>query len=191
MPIQPVQLEEGISIKEIERTDKAGVLRFCEVVNELSPISWKLTPQRLLLKMGKLGAIFGLFSGEQMIGTVAIKEASVVDLKAGEIGYLYLHPDFKTMNNMLALFYHAIDNARRFDLVFLTTIKKDLGLNRLFDRAVNKVKFAFEAKLKTVSTIVNFWVAVKSNGKYTIEERIDALKSVYQDQIVEDSVTGD
>jgi hypothetical protein len=169
-------------VREIDRHDTETLKLFCDMVNKNTGqlVSLKLTPQKLIMKMGILGSIWGMYpiGSTELVGGVAVKQKPIVHMSGAEIGYLFLVPEHRSLKNVVLLYKAALDNARRFDVVYLTTNVRNRSVNRLLSRTP-RMKYAFTAKNPKMKTVLHYWISVFSNKRHTEEERIAALKTEF------------
>lgn len=165
-------------VREISRSDQEELQRFADLVNEGSQLTWKLNPTKLTAKMGARGSLWGLYNGDEMVGTVGIKEADLGGFTAGEMGYLFILPEHRSLKNVQVLLRSILKEAKRFDLLFATTNKNNRAINTLMDRT-KKMDYVFTARSPFSANMLNFWLAGISNKKISRDEQIQALESKF------------
>jgi predicted acetyltransferase len=164
--IDEVQLNEeavDYEVRKIRVSDAAGLQEFSDFYNNSGELTWKLTPQRLKKKIGSKGKLWGLYVKEtgEMVGSIGLKhvnDGATVDI--GEMGYAMLHPDHRSLPNLMTIFKQAIRKARAFDAVYVTTNTKNRTINKLLDRTpklekILKIKSQFSNNLLYVHYVKN------------------------------------
>lgn len=131
------EASEQYDVRVIKISDKAGLQMFSDFYNEAGTLSWKLTPQRLLKRLGSRGRLWGLFvkGSDEMVGSIGLK---VIKDEEGsslaEMGYLMLAKEHSSLPNVLKLYRAALKRVKMFDAVFMTTDVKNKKINKLLDR---------------------------------------------------------
>jgi hypothetical protein len=161
-------------IREISRTDQEELQRFSDLVNEGSQLTWKLNPTKLTSKMGSRGSLWGLYNGDEMVGTVGIKEADIGGFMAGEMGYLFILPEHRSLKNVSLMLKTILKESKRFDLLFATTNKNNRAINVLMDRT-KKMDYVLTTRSPYSANMLNFWLSGISNKKISRDEQIQAL----------------
>ncbi len=151
------------------------VSEIVDLINDGGQLSWVLTPQRLAGKLGSTGMLFGLYYDNEPVGVIAIKEMHIEGIHGGEIGYLYVHPDHRSLPNAIKLYNAALDNAKRYGFLMASTITTNREVNTLLKRS-SRVELLFSAKSPYSSNILNYWMATASGGSLTFEELKDIMK---------------
>lgn len=150
-------------VKKIRLSDNEELDRFAKFYNDSGELTWKLTPQRIKTKMGSKGKLWGLYTKDtqELVGTIALKhvnDGASVDI--GEMGYLMVHPEHRSIQNLMVLFKQAIKKAKLFDAVYVTTNVKNRTINKLLDRTpkldkILKIKSQFSNNHLFVHTVKN------------------------------------
>jgi len=171
-------------IKEIQRSDMNGLKMFSDFYNDSGELTWKLTASRLASKIGSRGSAFGLYDSlsNMLVGTIAVKE---IEGDLGEIGYLMIEKEHRSLPNVIRLFKAAIKSAKRFDVLFATTNIKNKGINKLLNRTPKsdlllKVKSPFGGGRNKL-----FVWTINHRGVMT-EDKIQAIKNNFQDLIMKE-----
>jgi hypothetical protein len=173
--------EEEVSyeMRKIKVSDNQGLQMFSDFYNESGQLSWRLTPQRLKSKMGSKGQLWGLFikGTDEMVGSIGlkhIKEDASVDL--AEMGYLMLHPNHRSLPNLMTLAKKAIMKAKSFDAVYITTNVKNRTINKLMDRTPKADKIL---KIKSNYSNNLLWVYSINSTRSPLNE--DMIKAHFKD----------
>ena len=148
----------------------------CDLINAGGQLSWTLTPAKLNQKLGSDGAIFGLFDGEEIVGTIGLKHSTIQSHSVAEVGYLYVIPEHRNFQNLMKLYNIASEYAPSYDFVYATTIKTNQTINTILQRN-SRVKFAFSAKSPFSNNILNYWVS--KNARLNSDEATEVLKSEF------------
>lgn len=167
-------LESNLSIKEL--IDSDDLQNACDLINDGGQLSWTLTPSRLLGKLGSSGKLFGLFSSNQMIGTIGLKETTIDGITGAEVGYLYIIPEHRSFNAYSMLYRAVKDVANQYNFVFATTVTTNTVINRLMARN-QYVTFGFEKKSPFSSNILNYWIV--HGTKMNLEDSLNHLAGEY------------
>lgn len=164
-------LNESVSyhVDEVMLHDDEEVSTFTDLINDGGQLSWTLTPDRLRSKLGSKGKLFGLYNDQDAVGVIGIKEAIVDGVTGGEIGYLYIDPDYRSLQNAIKLYNIALDNAHRFPFLMATTVTSNRQVNTLLDKS-SKMKKLFTIKSPYSSNMLNYWLAYDSSGSFTFDE---------------------
>ena len=124
-------------VRLIKLTDTEGLQQFADFYNESGQLTWALTPARLKQKVGSKGKLWGLYpsGSDQLVGTIGLKVVqSTSDADLGEIGYVMVATEHRSLQNIMKLFKVVLAKARRFDAVYITTNVKNRVINKLLDR---------------------------------------------------------
>lgn len=145
----------------------------CDLINEGSQLSWVLNPHRLKQKLGSNGVLFGMYSGDVMVGTIALKEAVLGTVTGAEVGYLYITPEHRSFS-AYSLLYKAIrDEASKYKFIFATTVTTNPVINKLMSRN-QYVSFVFEQPSPYSSNILNYWAV---HGTQMSFEEVESILS--------------
>lgn len=160
--------------KQLQSTQE--LQQACDLINAGGQLSWTLTPAKLNQKLGSEGAIFGLFDGDEIVGTIGLKHSTIQAHSVAEVGYLYVIPEHRNFQNLMKLYNIASEYAPSYDFVYATTIKTNQTINTILQRN-SKVKFAFSARSPFSSNILNYWIS--KNARLDSDEAIEILKSEF------------
>ena len=177
-------IEKDYSINEIDRNDIEILQVYCGFINaNTGQLSIRLTPQKLLYTMGVMGGIYGLYFGSELVGGVAVKQVNFENnVKAGEIGYLFVLPDHRSLKNIRSLYTASLENYRRFDVLYAVTNVKNRPMTVLLKRTP-KMVFLFSAKSLYTPNMLNYWLSIYSNKKYSLSERENMVRTEFEDKI--------
>ena len=168
---------ERYSVVEVGFGDRSAVQTICDLINEGGQLSWTLTPSRLQDKIGDTGKLFGLYaSNGDAVGVIGIKKTIINGFSGGEIGYLYVMAEHRSLQNAVQLYNVAVSNAATYDFVMATTNVNNSTVNTLLSRVAH-MKLAFTAKSRFSSNMLNYWVCTVNNGKLDYEETVDLLRA--------------
>lgn len=174
---------------EVTKISDSQLQDACELINDGGQLSWTLTPSRLKGKLGSIGKIFGLYIGGQVVGTIGLKEININGVVGVEVGYLYLHPEYRTFSNYVQLYTPLISVASQYNFIYLTTVTTNTVINKLMNHNSN-VKHGFTSKSPFSSNMLNYWVARGTKmdvdsvvellqDKFMITESINNFKLVF------------
>ena len=175
------QLNEAVSYRvvEIRRSDQEGLYDFCDFYNESDQLSWTLTPSRLLGKIGSTGRLYALQYDDKLVGTLGLKQADVTS-DSFEIGYIMIADAHRSLKNVMSLYKAAKKRIKSASLVYATTNRDNLTINKLmeFTRKFKKVALV----RSTFSTNqLYLWVSTQAGD---IEENTKILLNDYGSHII-------
>lgn len=138
MKLKELLSEETLQyeVKRIKNSDRDELQKFADFYNQSGQLSWTLTPQKIIQKLGSKGRIWGLYikGTSDLVGTIGIKDLSVGEQDMGEIGYVMVSPEHRSLQNLMMMFKEVIRYSRKFDDVFATTNTNNRPINVLLDR---------------------------------------------------------
>ena len=168
-------------------SDSDSLQDLVDLINSGGQLSWTLTIDRLMNKLGSNGVLIGLYHNDTPVGVIGIKKASISGITGGEIGYLYIDSEHRSLSNAIKLYDEAINNASKFSFLIATTITTNKQVNTLLKRS-SKMDLILTAKSPFSSNILNYWLAHDSSGNYTFEELSDMIKEEYGDNELTESI---
>lgn len=179
-----LEINNKLMIKEVSRTDKVLLQSFSDVINNGSKLNIKITPAKLVAATGSAGGLWGLFDGERLVGTIALKVKKLVNnVKAGEIGFLFIEKEYLNIKNIFKMYKEVIKNAKKFDIVYVMSSLKNKPINRLLDK-FQKVSFITKIKSPMTSSVLNLWISKINNRKIGMEDQKEILIQQFRNSIV-------
>ena len=148
--------ESTLHIEELSSNEE--LQQACDLINDGAQLSWTLTPSRLLGKLGSSGKLFALYDGNDMVGTIGLKETTIDGITGAEVGYLYIKPENRSFNAYTLLYRAIRDVASNYQFIFATTVTSNKVINTLMKRN-QYVTFGFSQKSPFSSNILNYWIA--------------------------------
>lgn len=128
-------------VRLIPLSDVDGLQAFADFYNESGQLTWQLTPSRLKQKVGSKGKLWGLYpqGSDEIVGTIGLKtiqshNSDTPDVDLGEIGYVMVDSEHRSLQNVMKMFKVVLAKARKFDAVYITTNVKNKTINKLLDR---------------------------------------------------------
>ena len=161
MKLEQILTEESVQyeMKRIKNSNRAELQKFAEFYNQSGQLSWTLTPQKILQKLGSKGRIWGLYikGTDNLVGTIGIKDLGVGDQDIAEMGYVMVAPEHRSLPNVMMMFKEALRYSRKFDDVFITTNTNNRPINTLLDRTgkadkILKIRSPYSRNLWNVKT---------------------------------------
>lgn len=179
-------MESTVHAEEVAIHNKDKVQDLVDLINDGGQLSWVLTPQRLQQKLSHSGKLFGLYDDSGAIGVIGIKAMAVDGIMGGEIGYLYIKPDHRSLQNATMLYNIALKTASQYPFLIATTITTNRAVNTLLARS-DKMYKVFTAKSPFSNNRLNYWLSYLNSGSFTLEEIEEALENEYGSNIVNES----
>jgi hypothetical protein len=181
------QLYEQLSYEviKISKSDNEGLQSFSNFYNDSGQLSWQLNAQRLKSKLGSKGVAYGLYYDGELVGTIGLKQMDVGGLNGAEIGYLMVSKDHRSLPNVMMMYKEILTAAKRFDVVFVTTNILNRPINVLLQRT-NKIEQILKIKSPFSANKLFVWSSKISNHKYSPEERMAAIRTHFEDNILDD-----
>jgi len=176
------EASEQYEVRVIKISDKAGLQMFADFYNEAGTLSWKLTPQRLLTKLGSRGRLWGLFvkGTDQMAGSIGLKTIKDEEGSSlAEMGYLMLDKEHSSLPNVLKLYKAALKRVKMFDAVFMTTDVKNKKINKLLNRDSKSTLF-LNIKSPFSNSKLYVWMIGKS------EESKEIISSHFDEYVIKE-----
>ena len=178
--------ESTLHIEEI--TEHDNLQDACDLINDGAQLSWTLTPSRLLGKLGSSGKLFALYDGNEMVGTVGLKETTIEGITGAEVGYLYIKPESRSFNAYTLLYRAIRDVSSNYNFIFATTVTSNKVINTLMKRN-QYVTFGFSQKSPFSSNILNYWIV--HGTKMSVESVEQHLSDEYlnenEEEVEEDT----
>ena len=164
-------------IKKIDRSDKEGLTAFSNMVNAGSfQKSFKVNPMKLVKKLGTIGGIYGLYTEDgELVGGIGMKHKQFGDVNAGEVAYLIITEEHRSMKNLILLFKRILIASKKFDMVYFMTEVRNKVLNKLMDRSP-KIEYVFDGKSPVGNMKVKYWLSTINNKQYTPEDQAQILR---------------
>jgi hypothetical protein len=185
MKISNLFEQQSYSVREISKSDIEGLEEFCVFYNASGELSWQLNPQRLKSKLGSKGRAYGLYFDDMLVGTIAIKQIGMENMIAGEAGYIMIDIEHRSLPNVMMLYKEILVAAKKFDIIFATTNIENRAINTLLKRT-NKFEQILKIKSPFSANKLFVWSSKISNHKYSPEERMAAIRTHFEDNILDD-----
>ena len=172
----------GYSVKVIKSNDTELLQKFCEFYNESGQLTWTLTPQRLLSKLGTKGVSAVLLYDDEVVGTIGLKSNNAMSdqYNAGEVGYIMVDENHRSLQAVMMIYKSIKKFFNRFDIVFATTNIQNRTINRLLEYTKDFEKVA-EIRSTYSSNILYVWSYIDS--KFGNEESKEAIKMAFGSHI--------
>lgn len=167
-------------VRRMKITNIQDLQEFSDFYNTSGQLTWQLTPTRLKQKMGSKGRLWGLFieGTDSLVGTIGLKE---IEDELGEIGYLMIHENHRSLKNVLLLYKAAFKYSRKFNTVYVTTNIKNKTINKLLDR-FSKIDKMFKIRSPFGGGANNLFVWVVNTGKQDVEH----LTNFFKENIIQE-----
>lgn len=182
--------ESQYHTKEVGLHDKNNASSLIDLINDGGQLSWTLTLPRIQQKLSHSGKLFGLYLNEKPVGVIAIKLIEVDGIKGGEIGYLYIDPDHRSLQTATQLYNIALKSANQYPFLMASTITTNRAVNTLLEKS-EKMHKIFTAKSPYSSNKLNYWLSSINSGAFTIDEITEVLKNEYGNNIISESLNED
>lgn len=174
MKLESLFEAQSYSVRKITRSDREGLSDFVDFYNESDQLSWTLTPARLLSKIGSNGRLYALYFGDELVGTIGLKE-STISPDSMELGYIMIAEQHRSLRNVMKLYNGIKKKLTKFDLVYATTNKDNRTINKLLEFS-NKFKKVMLIRSNFSTNQLYVWVSTVSGD---VEENTKKLRDDY------------